>query len=74
MWVIAGELPRRRGVAGCSPRFVPRIPAGVTHTFENRNRSRAGALNVFLPGGFEATMPAKVAWFAKQNDSDTREK
>jgi hypothetical protein len=40
----------------------------------DRHRSRAGALNVFLPGGFEATMPAKVAWFAKQNDSDTREK
>jgi hypothetical protein len=29
---------------------------------------------VTLPGGFEATMPAKVGWFAKQNDSDTREK
>jgi mannose-6-phosphate isomerase-like protein (cupin superfamily) len=28
-----------------------RIPAGVTHTFENRSRSRAGALDVFLPGG-----------------------
>ena len=51
-----------------------RIPAGVTHDFENRSESRAGALNVFLPGGFEAMMPAKVDWFAKQNDSDTREK
>jgi mannose-6-phosphate isomerase-like protein (cupin superfamily) len=45
-----------------------RIPAGVTHAFENRSGSRAGALNVKLPGGFEATMPAKVDWFAKQND------
>jgi mannose-6-phosphate isomerase-like protein (cupin superfamily) len=51
-----------------------RVPAGVTHTFENRSRSRAGALHVSLPGGFEATMPAKVGWFAQQNDSDTREK
>ena len=51
-----------------------RIPAGVTHDFENRTGSRAGALYVFLPGGFESTMPAIVDWFATQNDSDTREK
>jgi mannose-6-phosphate isomerase-like protein (cupin superfamily) len=50
-----------------------RIPEGVTHTFENRSGSRAAALNLKLPGGFEATMPAKVDWFAKQNDSDTPE-
>jgi quercetin dioxygenase-like cupin family protein len=48
-----------------------RIPGGVIHAFENRSRSRAGMLNVKLPGGFEATMPEKVEWFAKQNDSDT---
>ena len=40
-----------------------RIPAGVTHDFENRTTSRAGALNVFIPGGFEANMPAIVDWF-----------
>jgi mannose-6-phosphate isomerase-like protein (cupin superfamily) len=40
-----------------------RIPAGVTHDFENRTASRAGALNVFIPGGFEANMPAIVDWF-----------
>ena len=51
-----------------------RIPAGVTHAFENRSRSRAGMLSVSLPGGFEATMPERVAWFAEQNDSDAREK
>jgi len=28
-----------------------RIPAGVTHDFENRGAARAGVLNVFLPGG-----------------------
>jgi len=31
-----------------------RIPAGVTHDFENRTDQRAGAFNVFIPGGFEA--------------------
>jgi mannose-6-phosphate isomerase-like protein (cupin superfamily) len=51
-----------------------RIPSGITHTFENRSRSRAGALNFKMPGGFEETMPAKVDWFAKHNDSDAREK
>jgi mannose-6-phosphate isomerase-like protein (cupin superfamily) len=40
-----------------------RIPAGVTHDFENRTASRAGALNVFIPGGFEANMPSIVEWF-----------
>ena len=51
-----------------------RIPARVTHDFENRSGSRAGALNVFMPGGFEAMMPAIVDWFATQKDSDTQEK
>ncbi len=40
-----------------------RIPAGVTHDFENRTDRRCGALNVFIPGGFEANMPAIVEWF-----------
>jgi quercetin dioxygenase-like cupin family protein len=32
-----------------------RIPAGVTHDFENRGAERATAFNVFIPGaGFEA--------------------
>jgi hypothetical protein len=51
-----------------------RIPAGVTHDFENRSTNRAGALNVFLPGGFEVMMPAIVDWFATQNDADASEK
>jgi mannose-6-phosphate isomerase-like protein (cupin superfamily) len=41
-----------------------RIPAGVTHDFENRSDARAGLLNVFLPGGFETNMSAIVDWFA----------
>ncbi len=42
-----------------------RTPAGVTHDFENRGPARAGALNVFLPGGFEAMMPTIVDYFAE---------
>jgi len=40
-----------------------RVPAGVTHDFENRTAHPAGALNVFVPGGFEASMPAIVDWY-----------
>ena len=40
-----------------------RIPAGTTHDFENRSDGRAGALNVFIPGGFETLMPRIVAHF-----------
>jgi mannose-6-phosphate isomerase-like protein (cupin superfamily) len=42
-----------------------RIPAGVTHDFENRSAESAGALNVFLPGGFEVLMPGIVEYFAE---------
>ena len=31
-----------------------RVPAGMTHDFENRSPSPATAFNVFVPGGFEA--------------------
>jgi mannose-6-phosphate isomerase-like protein (cupin superfamily) len=44
-----------------------RIPAGMTHDFENRSDSRAGVLNVFIPGGFEPMMPGIVAWAAEQS-------
>lgn len=43
-----------------------RIPAGVTHDFENRSDARAGLLNLYIPGGFEREMPAIVEWFARQ--------
>ena len=39
------------------------IPAGVTHDFANRTDSRAGLLNVFIPGDFEKNMPSIVEWF-----------
>ena len=44
-----------------------RIPAGVMHDFENRTAARAGALNVFIPGGFEANMPDIVKWFRERD-------
>lgn len=39
------------------------IPARTVHDFENRSSEKAGILNVFIPGGFERSMPEIVAWF-----------
>jgi mannose-6-phosphate isomerase-like protein (cupin superfamily) len=50
MWFLVGEdwVEAPRGT------FL-RVPAGVTHDFENRSDERAAAFNVFIPGGgFEA--------------------
>jgi mannose-6-phosphate isomerase-like protein (cupin superfamily) len=44
------------------------IPAGIDHDFANRTDQRAGLLNIFVPGGFEAMMPEIVAWYACQNE------
>jgi quercetin dioxygenase-like cupin family protein len=50
MWFLAGE----DWLAAPAGTFL-RIPAGVTHDFENRGAERATAFNVFIPGGgFEA--------------------
>jgi hypothetical protein len=49
------------------------VPAGVTHDFENRSTDRAGALNLFMPGGFEVMMPAIVDYFATQSDPEASE-
>ncbi|MBX3117570.1 MAG: cupin domain-containing protein [Fimbriimonadaceae bacterium] len=40
-----------------------RVPAGVIHDFRNRTDAPACVLNVFLPGGFEESMPQIVKWF-----------
>ena len=40
-------------------------PAGMTHDFENRTASRAGILNVSVPGNFEQSMPDIAQWFAE---------
>ena len=64
-YVIEGTMAFRVGdvwVDAPAGTFL-RIPAGVTHDFANRTAERAGALNVFIPGGFEAHMPAIVDWF-----------
>ena len=46
-----------------------RVPAGVTHDFENPTAQRAGLLNFYIPGGFEKDMPAIVEWFKNQDAS-----
>lgn len=40
-----------------------RIPAKTMHDFANRTDERTGALNFFIPGGFERNMPSIVQWF-----------
>jgi mannose-6-phosphate isomerase-like protein (cupin superfamily) len=64
-YVVEGTITFRVGdqlVDAAAGTFL-RIPAGVTHDFENRTARRAGVLNVFIPGGFEARMPAIVDWY-----------
>jgi quercetin dioxygenase-like cupin family protein len=58
--IRAGEEWHRLSAGG----FI-RIPAGVVHDFRNATDSRAGLLNVFIPGGFERNMPMIVDWFAR---------
>ena len=45
-------------------------PGGVTHDFENRSSSRAGALNLSIPGEFEKNMPAIADYFAEHPPAD----
>ena len=40
-------------------------PSGVKHDFENRSASRAGVLNLSIPGDFEKHMPGIVKWFVE---------
>lgn len=39
------------------------VPGGVSHDFENRGDSRAGVLNLSIPGAFEPHMPGIAEWF-----------
>ena len=39
------------------------VPGGVTHDFENRGDTRAGVLNLSIPGEFEQHMPGISQWF-----------
>jgi mannose-6-phosphate isomerase-like protein (cupin superfamily) len=45
-------------------------PSGVVHDFENRSGSRAGVLNLSIPGGFEEHMPGIARWFADNPAGD----
>ncbi len=45
-------------------------PGGVTHDFENRSASRAGVLNLSIPGDFEKHMPAIAEYFAENPPKD----
>src|SRR3954467_7603776 len=48
MWFLVGD----DWVKAPAGTFL-RIPAGMTHDFQNRGDERATAFNVFIPGGFE---------------------
>ena len=45
-------------------------PGGVTHDFENRSTSRAGVLNLSVPGEFESNMPMIAQWFEEHPAGD----
>lgn len=44
------------------------IPAGVVHGFRNDSDQRAGILNIFLNGAYEAMMPQIQMMFAQRGD------
>ncbi|WP_444941714.1 cupin domain-containing protein [Microbulbifer sp. ZKSA004] len=46
------------------------IPPGVRHDFENRSDQRAGVLNVYIGGPFEANMPKIMEWFTEHPPED----
>jgi mannose-6-phosphate isomerase-like protein (cupin superfamily) len=48
------------------------VPGGVTHDFENRGATRAGVLNLSIPGDFEQDMPEIAKWFVEHPPDDTR--
>jgi mannose-6-phosphate isomerase-like protein (cupin superfamily) len=54
-YVLAGTMTFLAGddVVEAPPGTFLRIPAGVLHDFRNAGDEPAGALNVFMPGGFE---------------------
>ena len=52
------------------PRSFILVPGGVTHDFENRGETRAGVLNLSIPGSFESHMPSIAQWFAENPPKD----
>jgi mannose-6-phosphate isomerase-like protein (cupin superfamily) len=66
-YVLEGELTfvlDGQAVTAGPGSFV-RVPAGVEHDYRNDGREAVRVLNFYVPGGFEAEMPAIVAWFAE---------
>jgi mannose-6-phosphate isomerase-like protein (cupin superfamily) len=63
--VLVGE----RWVDASQGSFVL-VPGGTVHDFQNRSGSRAGVLNVSVPGAFEEDMPAIAQWFAEHPPGD----
>ncbi len=47
------------------------VPGGVTHDFQNRGDTRAGALNISAPGDFECRLPDIAEWFIQRAPTDT---
>jgi len=47
-------------------------PAGTPHDFENRTSTRAGALNISVPGDFEPHMVGIAEWFRARSAADSR--
>ena len=48
------------------------IPPGVQHDFENRGDQRAGVLNIYMGGPFEANMAEIVEWFAQNPPAEIK--
>ena len=48
------------------------VPGGVTHCFDNRGDTPAGALNVSAPGDFEPRMAGIAEWFRQRAPEDAR--
>jgi mannose-6-phosphate isomerase-like protein (cupin superfamily) len=57
-YVLGGTMTFLAGedVVEAPPGTFLRIPAGVVHDFGNQGAVQAGVLNVFIPGGFEASL------------------
>jgi mannose-6-phosphate isomerase-like protein (cupin superfamily) len=45
-------------------------PGGVMHDFQNRSSSRAGFLNLSIPGEFEPQMSSISKWFLENPPGD----
>jgi mannose-6-phosphate isomerase-like protein (cupin superfamily) len=67
MSVLVGE----RWIDAAKGSFVL-VPGGTTHDFENRSDSRAGMLNLSIPGEFEPEMPGIASWFAENPPGNAR--